>query len=171
MRDHRLKRAVPETTDQPVIITDDFRRNGFLREPFLKCGNQVVHRQRGAGTDINRGSDRKWAGWLIRIFYSEKGKSRDRDPDILKRFLKDIRRKIKAAGPMFLPGIPLTALYQIHVPKDFVSGLFGKNNGFGALMAATIGAPVCLCCGATIPPWIQSRFMAIAASFRWREAG
>ena len=56
---------------------------------------------------------------------------------------------------MFLLGILLTALYQIHVPEDFVSGLFGKNNGFGVLMAATIGVPVYMCGGGTIPLLIQ----------------
>ena len=74
---------------------------------------------------------------------------------MLMRFLKNIGRNIKATGPMFLLGILLTALYQIHVPEDFVSGLFGKNNGFGVLMAATIGVPVYMCGGGTIPLLIQ----------------
>ena len=88
------------------------------------------------------------AGWLVRALYGRKnraffdfsgfqeGKSRDTDPNILLRFLKNIGRNIRATGPMFLLGILLTALYQIHVPPDFVSGLFGKDNGFGVLMAA-----------------------------------
>ena len=107
------------------------------------------------------------AGWLIRTFYSSKGKcffnfsgfhervSRDTDPNMLKRFLKNIWRNVKATGPMFLLGILLTALYQIHVPENYVSGLFGKNNGFGVLMAATIGVPVYMCGGGTIPLLIQ----------------
>ena len=107
------------------------------------------------------------AGWMIRLFYSGKGKGffnfegfhegkgRDTDPNMLLRFLKNIGRNIKATGPMFLLGILLTALYQIHVPEDFVSGLFGKNNGFGVLMAATIGVPVYMCGGGTIPLLIE----------------
>ena len=107
------------------------------------------------------------AGWLIRYFYSSRGKSffdftgfhegvsRDTDPNLLLRFLKNVWRNIKATGPMFALGILLTALYQIHVPEDFVSGLFGKNNGFGVLMAATIGVPVYMCGGGTIPLLIQ----------------
>ena len=107
------------------------------------------------------------AGWLIRLFYSGKGKSffnfsgfregasKDTDPNMLKRLLKNIWRNVKATGPMFLLGILLTALYQIHVPEDFVSGLFGKNNGFGVLMAATIGVPVYMCGGGTIPLLIE----------------
>ena len=107
------------------------------------------------------------AGLLIRFFYSGKGKpffnftgfhegaNRDTHPNILIRFLLNIWRNIKATGPMFLLGIVLTALYQIHVPEDFVSGLFGKNNGFGVLMAATIGVPVYMCGGGTIPLLIE----------------
>ena len=107
------------------------------------------------------------AGWLIRLFYCKKGKAffnftgfhegknRDTDPNMFIRFLKNIGRNIKATGPMFLLGILLTALYQIHVPEDFVSNLFGKNNGFGVLMAATIGVPVYMCGGGTIPLLIE----------------
>ena len=121
------------------------------------------------------------AGWLIRLFYSGKGKSffnfsgfherasRDTNPNMLLRFLKNIWRNIKATGLMFLLGILLTALYQIHVPDDFVSGLFGKNNDFGVLMAATIGVPVYMCGGGTIPllnEWLADGMsMGSAAAF------
>ena len=103
------------------------------------------------------------AGWLVRRFYSGKGKrffdftgfhqgaNRDTDPNLLMRYIKNIWRNIKATGPMFLLGILLTALYQIHVPDTFVSALFGRDNGFGVLMAATIGVPLYMCGGGTIP--------------------
>ena len=121
------------------------------------------------------------AGILIRIFYSgrgkcffdftgfQEGKSRDTDPNPLMRFLKNIGRNIKATGPMFLLGILLTALYQIHIPQDLVSNLFGKNNGFGVLMAATIGVPLYMCGGGTIPllqQWLMDGMsMGSAAAF------
>ena len=121
------------------------------------------------------------AGWLIRLFYSCKGKSffdftgfhegksRDTDPNLLLRFMKNVWRNIKATGPMFALGILLTALYQIHVPGEFVSGLFGKYNGFGVLMAATIGVPVYMCGGGTIPllqQWLADGMsMGSAAAF------
>ena len=121
------------------------------------------------------------AGWLVRAFYGRKnrsffdfsgfqeGKSRDTDPNIFLRFLKNIGRNIRATGPMFLLGILLTALYQIHVPPDFVSGLFGKDNGFGVLMAATIGVPLYMCGGGTIPllqQWLwDGMSMGSAAAF------
>ena len=70
---------------------------------------------------------------------------------------------------MFALGILLTALYQIHVPADFVSGLFGRNSGFGVLMAATIGVPVYMCGGGTIPllnEWLADGMsMGSAAAF------
>ena len=122
-----------------------------------------------------------FAGLLIRWFYSgrgksffdftgfHEGKSRDTDPHLLLRFLKNAGRNIKATGPMFALGILLTALYQIHVPEAFVSGLFGKNNGFGVLMAATIGVPVYMCGGGTIPllnEWLSDGMsMGSAAAF------
>ena len=121
------------------------------------------------------------AGWLIRLFYSgrgkpffdftgfHEGKSRDTDPRLFVRFLKNIGRNIKATGPMFLLGILLTALYQIHVPEGFVGSLFGKNNGFGVLMAAAIGVPVYMCGGGTVPllmEWLADGMsMGSAAAF------
>lgn len=121
------------------------------------------------------------AGWLIRLFYSnkggsffdfsgfEEGASRDTDPNIILRFLKNVGRNIRATGPMFLVGILLTALYQIHVPPDAVSGLFGRDNGFGVLMAATIGVPLYMCGGGTIPllqEWLwDGMSMGSAAAF------
>ena len=121
------------------------------------------------------------AGLLIRALYSGKGKrffdftgfhegkSRDTDPNLGLRFLKNIWRNIRATGPMFALGIFLTALYQIHVPAGFVSSLFGKNSGFGVLMAATIGVPVYMCGGGTIPllqQWLADGMsMGSAAAF------
>ena len=69
--------------------------------------------------------------------------------------MKNIWRNVKATGPMFFLGVLPTALYQIHVPENFVSSLFGKNNGFGVLMAATIGVPLYMCRRGTIPLLIQ----------------
>ena len=121
------------------------------------------------------------AGWLIRLFYGSKGRSffdftgfheaqsRDTDPNLLLRFLKNVWRNIRATGPMFLLGILLTALYQIHVPQDLVGNLFGHDNGFAVLMAATIGVPVYMCGGGTIPllqQWLTDGMsMGSAAAF------
>ncbi|MDO4548223.1 MAG: permease [Clostridia bacterium] len=119
------------------------------------------------------------AGWLIRVFYKNKSffnfegfaepMNRDVDPNPLARFLKNLWRNVKATGPWFLLGITLTALYQRYVPAEWVENLFGNNEGFGVLMAATIGVPMYMCGGGTIPllqEWLwQGMSMGSAAAF------
>ena len=48
-------------------------------------------------------------------------------------------------------GIVLSALFQRYVPEDMMVMLFGGNNAFGVLMAATVGVPLYVCGGGTIP--------------------
>ena len=91
------------------------------------------------------------AGLLVRIFYQEKAffnfngfkepKSKDTDPNILLRFVKNLGRNVKATGLYFLLGIALSAVFQRYVPQDMMTGLFGGNKVWGVLMAATIGVP------------------------------
>ena len=81
----------------------------------------------------------------------EERKSKDTDPNTFIRLLKNIGRNIKATGPYFLIGILLSALSQRYVPQDMVGKLFGENEGFGVLLAATIGVPLYACGGGTIP--------------------
>ena len=77
--------------------------------------------------------------------------------------------QVRQIAPYWALGILLTALYQIHVPGEFVSSLFGKNEGFGVLMAATIGVPLYMCGGGTIPllqQWlVDGMSMGSAAAF------
>ena len=119
------------------------------------------------------------AGLMIRFFFRDKSffnfdgfskrASRDTDPNMLLRLLKNIGRNIKATGKWFLLGIFLTALYQRYVPQEAFAALFGKNEGFGVLMAATIGVPLYVCGGGTIPllqEWLMNGMsMGAAASF------
>lgn len=108
------------------------------------------------------------AGLLVHIFYRKnsffnfssfrESKSRDTDPNLLMRFLKNFGRNVKATGLYFLIGIVLTALFQRYIPTDAFVNLFGDNEGFGVLMAATIGVPLYMCGGGTIPllqQWIH----------------
>jgi uncharacterized membrane protein YraQ (UPF0718 family) len=125
------------------------------------------------------------AGFLVRVFYKKKNyfnfsgftlsSSRDTDPNVFLRFLKNLGRNIKATGLYFLIGIILSAVFQRYVPEETTAALFGKNNGsanfrgFGLLMAATIGVPLYMCGGGTIPllqQWLASGMtMGSAASF------
>lgn len=119
------------------------------------------------------------AGLLIRIFYRnktffnfkgfEEPKSRDTDPNIFLRFVKNLGRNVKATGLYFLFGIALSALFQRYVPQDMMTGLFGGNEAWGVLMAATIGVPLYACGGGTIPllqAWLSDGMsMGSAAAF------
>lgn len=119
------------------------------------------------------------AGLLIRIFYGNKAffdfdgfeepESRDTDPNILLRFLKNIGRNIKATGVYFLAGIALSAVFQRYVPQDIMTELFGGNEAWGVLMAATVGVPLYACGGGTIPllqAWLgDGMSMGSAAAF------
>lgn len=66
-------------------------------------------------------------------------------------FLKSLARNIKATGIYFLIGITLSAIFQRYVPAESFARIFGGNRGFGLLMAATIGVPLYMCGGGTIP--------------------
>lgn len=119
------------------------------------------------------------AGLLIRMSYRNKpffsfdgfteAKSRDIDPNMLFRFLKNLWRNVKATGLYFLLGIVLSALFQRYVSAEAVSRLFGNNERLGVLMAATIGVPLYACGGGTIPllqGWLlDGMSMGSAAAF------
>lgn len=102
------------------------------------------------------------AGLLVWAFYRKKEffrfsgfterQSHDTDQNLFLRLLKNIFRNIKATGGYFLLGIILSCLFQRYVPTDVFVRQFGKSNeGFGVLMAATIGVPLYVCGGGTIP--------------------
>lgn len=105
------------------------------------------------------------AGVLVRIFYKDipffdftgfdEPKNRDTDPNLFVRLLKNIGRNFKATALWFLVGVVLSVLFQRYVPAEFISKFFGENEGFGVLMAATIGVPLYACGGGTIPLLIQ----------------
>lgn len=93
----------------------------------------------------------------------------DTDPNILVRYIKNFGRNVRATGGWFLLGIFLTALFMRYVPAEGFARLFGRKNGFGVLMAATIGVPLYACGGGTIPLLIQwladGMSMASASAF------
>ena len=101
------------------------------------------------------------AGLLIHTFYKDKTffdftgfeerASHDTHPNLLIRYLLNVWRNIKATGPYFLIGILLSALFQRYVPEDLMVNVFGGNEAWGVLMAATLGVPLYACGGGTIP--------------------
>ena len=101
------------------------------------------------------------AGLLLHFFYKDKPffnfsgfdepRSRDTDPNLLLRHLKNLWRNVKATGLYFLLGVLLSALFQRYVSTEAMTALFGGNEALGVLMAATIGVPLYACGGGTIP--------------------
>ncbi|MDR0322134.1 MAG: permease [Treponema sp.] len=117
------------------------------------------------------------AGLLLHFFFKDKKffnfagfaeeESRDTDPNLFLRFFKNLWRNVKATAPAFLIGLSLAALFQRYVPETAVAALFGKQRGFGLLMAASIGVPLYVCGGGTIPllmSWIENGMSLGAAS-------
>ncbi len=119
------------------------------------------------------------AGLLVRFFYGDKfffnfqdftlPESKDRDSNLLLRFLKNLGRNVRATGLYFLAGIVLSAVFQRYVPADTMTDLLGGNEAWGVLMAATIGVPLYACGGGTIPllqGWLwEGMSMGSAAAF------
>lgn len=121
------------------------------------------------------------AGLCVRFFYTNREKrffnfsgfvemaNRDSDPNIILRLMKSIWRNVKVTGPYFLLGIVLSAVFQRYVPESLMVDLFGNNKAFGVLMAATMGVPLYLCGGGTIPllqDWLQNGMsLGSAAAF------
>ncbi|GHV73689.1 permease [Spirochaetia bacterium] len=119
------------------------------------------------------------AGICVKLFFKRKPffrftkfehmTNRDTDPNLFLRFLKNFGRNIKATGLYFIIGIVLSALFQRYVPQEAFGTLFGNNKGFGVLMAATIGVPLYVCGGGTIPllqSWLLNGMsMGSTASF------
>ena len=101
------------------------------------------------------------AGLLLFLFYRKKEffdfegfeerASHDTHPNVFIRYLLNYWRNVKATGLYFLFGILLSALFQRYVPQNVTVNVFGGNEAWGVLMAATVGVPLYACGGGTIP--------------------
>jgi uncharacterized membrane protein YraQ (UPF0718 family) len=109
------------------------------------------------------------AGLCVRLFFRKnkffaftsfgEQAGRDTDPSLPRRLIKNMGRNVKATALYFLAGVALSALFQRYVPEEAVAALFGRNRGFGLLMAATVGVPLYVCGGGTVPllaGWLDS---------------
>ena len=119
------------------------------------------------------------AGLLLWLFYRdrpffdftgfEERESRDTHPNLFLRYLLNFWRNVKATGVYFLLGILLSALFQRYVPQDIMVDVFGGNEAWGVLMAATVGVPLYACGGGTIPllrEWLwEGMSLGSAAAF------
>jgi uncharacterized membrane protein YraQ (UPF0718 family) len=119
------------------------------------------------------------AGVLVFVFYRDRDffdfsgfevkASRDTHPNLLIRYLLNVLRNVRATGLYFIFGILLSALFQRYVPGDLMTKVFGGNEAWGVLMAATVGVPLYACGGGTIPllqTWLAGGMsMGSAAAF------
>ena len=124
------------------------------------------------------------AGLLVRYFFTGRNyfnfsqfsgstTNRDTDSNLFFRFIKNLLRNIKVTGPAFLLGISLSALFQRYVPDYAVAALFGRHRAFGLLMAASVGVPLYVCGGGTIPlliSWID-RGMSLGSAAAFMISG
>lgn len=119
---------------------------------------------------LDRKSDLGLAGTPKKFFdFSAFGDSREKDTDknFFLRYLKNVLRNVRATGFWFLLGIFLSAVFQRYVSADVAARLFGRNEGFGVLMAATVGVPLYVCGGGTIPlllDWLANGMSAGSAA-------
>ena len=119
------------------------------------------------------------AGLLVFLFFRnrdffdfsgfEERAGHDTHPNLFIRYLLNVWRNVKATGMYFLFGILLSAIFQRYVPSDLMSKVFGGNEAWGVLMAATVGVPLYACGGGTIPllrQWLwEGMSMGSAAAF------
>lgn len=120
------------------------------------------------------------AGIIVKIFASKNAtgkffdfsafgdpREKDTDKNSFLRYFKNVLRNVRATGFWFLLGIFLSAVFQRYVSADVVARLFGRHEGFGVLMAATIGVPLYVCGGGTIPlllDWLANGMSAGSAA-------
>lgn len=126
------------------------------------------------------------AGLLIYLFYQsknikffdfssfdEKISNREIDKNLFIRYIKNVLRNVKATGIYFIIGIILSAAFNRYIPEEVLTRLFGRDEAFGVLMAATIGVPLYVCGGGTIPllkDWL-SRGMNIGSATSFMITG
>ena len=106
------------------------------------------------------------AGILVFVFYKGKDifnfNSFENITDITtrkKNFLIDILGSMRITAPYMFLGMVLTALFDRYFPPQIMNTLFIQNRGHGVLLMASLGVPVYLCGGGTVPllgAWLEA---------------
>lgn len=78
----------------------------------------------------------------------------------IRQLLHSLRRNFEITAPYLLLGITLTVLLERYIPTTLFTAVLGDKSPFAILASASIGIPLYMCGGGTIP-LIQS----------WLEAG
>jgi uncharacterized membrane protein YraQ (UPF0718 family) len=88
-------------------------------------------------------------------------------------YVSDLHRGIVKTAPYFFTGIILTALFDRYVPSSLITSVFGGNQKFGIFLAASLGIPVYVCGGGTIPllkEWLEQG-MSIGSAVAFMLSG
>lgn len=101
------------------------------------------------------------AGTLIYLFFRKrnffrfdnfegKTKSQSQLP-ALRLLLLDLYRAVCIIGPYLIAGLLLTSVFERYLSKELVKLAFENYRGLGVILAASLGVPVYVCGGGTIP--------------------
>lgn len=88
-------------------------------------------------------------------------------------YIHDLHRAIVKTAPYFFIGIILTAIFYRYVPSSVMSSVFGGNKKLGVILAASLGVPVYVCGGGTIPllrVWMEQG-MSVGAALAFMITG
>lgn len=90
--------------------------------------------------------------------FDEKTKLKPQLPAV-KLLLYDFYRAVRITGPYLIVGLLLTSLSERYLSKELVKIAFGDYHGLGVIVAASLGVPIYVCGGGTIPilkGWLDS---------------
>jgi uncharacterized membrane protein YraQ (UPF0718 family) len=123
------------------------------------------------------------AGVLVKVFFKNKdlfnyeGFGERKNCSIQKKtfivYIKDLNRGVIKTAPYFIVGIVLTALFSRYVNSNMVASVFGGNHKLGVILAASLGIPVYVCGGGTIPLlslWMQQG-MSVGSAIAFMISG
>lgn len=88
-------------------------------------------------------------------------------------FFRSINRTIVKTAPYFLIGIFLTAVLDRTIPKGVIVQFFGDESIVGVLIATSLGVPLYLCGGGTVPilkVWLSTG-MSVGAGIAFMISG
>lgn len=91
----------------------------------------------------------------------------------IKELISECDKIIRISFPYMFVGFVITALSERYIPDALLANLFGHNNPWGVLIAATIGVPMYLCGGGTIPiinSWLGAG-MSIGSAIAFMTSG
>lgn len=77
--------------------------------------------------------------------------TKDHRLSLFKLFFLNIFKMSRFTGKYIIIGFTITALLELYFPKEILLDLFGDQNPFAVVYAASLGVPVYMCGGGVIP--------------------